>query len=401
MDSAKVSELRFSQTGEAPALSRGLVNGIRVEQFRLLDYGVRFAMPEIPGLTVEFSDAGHVIGSACARFEFSGLSILHTGDISVEDQHLLRGMRVADVAADHVVMEGTYCRDVDFKRSDRRAAVEQFLTALAERIDAGGSVLLPAFSLGKAQELVALLVNWNEQRGRSVPIWAVGMVNRINEVSAAHASFLPGLVGKPFALAKPFPSPAADDDERGASYARAFFELAGQAPCAVIASHGMMAEGTGSYLIGRAILAGATISGMRFFSPGTWIHVARVSVSVTRGTKRSSISAPAMRSREESRPANIQFYRLTSHASYEELVEVAISIPKRSVTFIHGDGQGLDGLIAYLRERLDATGRNLVLRAPAIGERVLIDRVQPPDNWDVETGGPWRSDHIPWARSQI
>ena len=207
-DSAKVSEIRFSQTGEAPALSRGLVNGIRVEQFRLLDYGVRFAMPEVPGLTVEFSDAGHVIGSACARFELSGLSILHTGDISVEDQHLLRGMRVADVAADHVVMEGTYCRDVDFERSQRRAAVEQFLTALAERIDAGGSVLLPAFSLGKAQELVALLVNWNEQSGRSVPIWAVGMVNRINEVSAAHASFLPGLVGKPFALAKPFPSPA-------------------------------------------------------------------------------------------------------------------------------------------------------------------------------------------------
>ena len=226
-----------------------------MEQFRLLDYGVRFAMPEIPGLTVEFSDAGHVIGSACARFEFSGLSILHTGDISVEDQHLLRGMRVAEVAADHVVMEGTYCRDVDFERSHRRAAVEQFLTALAERIDAGGSVLLPAFSLGKAQELVALLVNWNEQNGRSVPIWTVGMVNRINEVSAAHASFLPGLVGKPFALAKPFPSPSRDDDDRGASYARTFFELAEQAPCAVIASHGMMAEETGSYLIGRAILA--------------------------------------------------------------------------------------------------------------------------------------------------
>ncbi len=386
-DSAKVSELRFSQTGEAPALSRGIVNGIRVEQFHLLDYGVRFAMPEIPGLTVEFSDAGHVIGSASARLEISGLSILHTGDISVEDQHLLRGMRVADVAADHVVMEGTYCRDVDFKRSDRRAAVEQFLTALAERIDAGGSVLLPAFSLGKAQELVALLVNWNEQTGRSVPIWAVGMVNRINEVSAAHASFLPGLVGKPFSLAKPFPSPAADDDDRGASYARSFFELAGQASCAVIASHGMMAEGTGSYLIGRAVLGsddqrhGILLTGyMDPRSPGFRLRHQRNEAVIDYGP------SDAITRRIPSE--NIQFYRLTSHASYEELVEVAISIPKRSVTFIHGDGQGLDGLIAFLREQLDATGRNLVLRAPAIGERVLIDRVQPPDNWDVETGDP-------------
>lgn len=387
MDSANVSEIRFSQTGEAPAISRGLVSAIRAEQFRLFDYGVRFAVPEIPGLTVEFSDAGHVIGSACASFEFSGLSILHTGDISVEDQHLLRGMRVAGITANHVVMEGTYCRDVDFKRSDRRSAVDQFLSALAERIDAGGSVLLPAFSLGKAQELAALLVNWNEQKGRSVPIWAVGMVNRINEVSAAHASFLPGLVGKPFAKAKPFPSPPRDDDDRRGSFARAFFELAEQGACAVIASHGMMAEETGSYLIGRAILAGEDqrhailLTGyMDPRSPGFRLRHQRNEAVIDFG------QGDAITRRIPS--GNIQFYRLTSHASYEELVEVATSIPERSVTFIHGDGQGLDELIANLRARLDATGRSLVLRAPAIGERVLIDRVQPPDHWDVETDGP-------------
>jgi Cft2 family RNA processing exonuclease len=387
MDSANVSEIRFSQTGEAPAISRGLAGAIRVEQFRLFDYGVRFAIPEIPGLTVEFSDAGHVIGSASASLDFSGLSILHTGDISVEDQLLLRGMRVAGITANHVVMEGTYCRDVEFKRSDRRAAVGQFLTALAERTDAGGSVLLPAFSLGKAQELVALLVKWNQQRERSVPIWAVGMVNRINEVSAAHASFLPGLVGKPFALAKPFPSPPRDDDDRRGSFARAFFELAEQGACAVIASHGMMAEETGSYLIGRAILAGEDqrhailLTGyMDPRSPGFRLRHQRNEAVIDFG------QGDAITRRLPSE--NIQFHRLTSHASYEELVEVATSIPERSVTFIHGDGPGLDELIGNLRGQLDAAGRNIVLRAPAIGERVLIDRVQPPDNWDVEIDGP-------------
>src|SRR5262249_20136219 len=47
--------------------------------------------------------------------------------------------------------------------------------------------------------------------------------------------------------------------------------------------------------------------------------------------------------------------------------------------------QGLDDLIANLRARLEAAGRSLVLRAPAIGERVLLDRVQPPENWNAET----------------
>ena len=384
-DSAKVSELRFSQTGEVPALSRGLVNSIRVEQFRLLEYGVRSAIPEIPGLTIEFSDAGHVIGSACIRIDFSGVSVLHTGDISVEEQQLLRGMRVADLATNHVIMEGTYCGDPHFGRSQRREAVDAFLTALTERVDAGGSILLPAFSLGKAQELVALLVSWNHQKGRSVPIRTVGMVNKINEVSAANASFLPKLVGNPFALAKPFPQlpKGLDDDARGEWYGRTFFELADDQACAVIASHGMMTEGTGSYLIGRAILGNddqrhaILLTGyMDPRSPGfRLIHQKHEAIIDFGPGDAISRRIP---------PERIQFFRLTSHASYEELVEVALSVPSQSVTLIHGDGQGLDSLVSDLRQRLDAEERNLVLRAPAIGERVLIDRVKPPFDWDIE-----------------
>ena len=385
-DSAKVSELRFQQTGEAPALLRGLVDSIRPEQFRLLDYRVRSAIPEIPGLTVEFFDAGHTIGSACARFEFADVTILHTGDISVEDQHLLRGMPVAEVAADHVVMEGTYGGDPGFDRAHRRAAVDEFLVALAERIDAGGSVLLPAFSLGKAQELVALLVSWSTQNGRSIPIWTVGMVNRINEVSGTHASFLPKVVGKPFTVAKPFPAlpKGIDNVERSAFYAQTFFELANNEACVVIASHGMMAEGTGSYLIGRAILGNddqrhaILLTGyMDPRSPGFRLSHQRGEAVIDFGP------GDAIKRRIPSE--RIQFHRLTSHASYEELVDVAVSVPSRSVTLIHGEGQGLDGLVRDIRQRLDALGRDLVLRAPAIGERVLIERVSPPESWDVET----------------
>ena len=252
-DSANVGEIRFNQTGEAPALSHGLVDNIRVDRFRLLDYRVRSDLPEIPGLALEFYDAGHIIGSACVKFEFGGVSILHTGDISVEDQHLLRGMPVDELSADHVVMEGTYCGEPNFTRADRRAAASKFLSALAERVDAGGSVLVPAFSLGRAQELVGMLVDWNEQTGRSVPIWTVGMVNKLNEVSAAYPAFLPGLCGNPFTKVRPFPlsrKKDATEEERRTEYARVFFDLAQQAPCVVIASHGMMTEGTGSYLIG-------------------------------------------------------------------------------------------------------------------------------------------------------
>lgn len=389
-DSANVSAIRFGQTGEAPALSHGLVDGIRVEQFRVLDYRARSEVPEIPGLKLEFYDAGHIIGSACAKFEFGQLSILHTGDISVEDQHLLRGMPVAELGADHVIMEGTYCGKPDFGRAHRRAAVGAFLAALAERIDAGGSVLVPAFSLGRAQELVGMLVDWNEQNGRSVPIWTVGLVNKLNEVSAAHPTFLPGLSGNPFARVRPFPvsrNRDATEDDRRLEYSRVFFEIAQQAPCVVIASHGMLTEGTGSYLIARAILASDDPRHAIFLcgymdprTPGFRLRHQRDEAVIDFG--------PGDVIARKIPPERIQFHRLTAHASYEELVEVALSTPKRSVTFIHGDGEGLDGLMGDLRRRLDAAGHALVVRAPAIGERVLIEHVQPPANWDAEAGDP-------------
>ena len=63
--------------------------------------------------------------------------------------------------------------------------------------------------------------------------------------------------------------------------------------------------------------------------------------------------------------------------SYEELVEVALSIPN-ALGDVHSRGwQGLDGLIA-VSENASTDRGDLVLRARQIGERLLIDRVQPP-----------------------
>jgi Cft2 family RNA processing exonuclease len=384
-DSANVGAIRFRETGEAPAITRGLAQSVRAEQFRLLDYRVRSEIPEIPGLTLEFYDAGHIIGSACTQLEFSGASILHTGDISVEDQHLLRGMPVGELKADHVVMEGTYCQESKFTREQRREAPKKFLTALAERIDAGGSVLVPAFSLGRAQELVGMLVDWNDETRRSVPIWTVGMVNTINDVSAEYPAFLPGLSGNPFARVQQFPrvNRDASEDERRAEYARAFIDVARQAPCVIIASHGMVQENTGSYYIARAILGGDDPRHAIFLcgymdprTPGFRLRWQSEESVIDFGA-----GDPVTRKIPAER---IQVYRLTAHASYEELVEVALNTARRSVAFIHGDGGGLDSLIADLRARLQAAGRELMMRAPAIGERVLIDRARPPANWDLE-----------------
>jgi Cft2 family RNA processing exonuclease len=384
-DSAKVAKLRRDETGEGAAVSHGLVESIAVERFRIVSYGIPTEVPEVPGLTLKFQDAGHIIGSACARLEFGGMSIVHTGDISVEDQHLLHGMEVGDLVADHLVMEGTYCGEPDFTREHRRKAVHGFLAAVEKCIEAGGSVLVPAFSLGRAQELVGMLVDWNEHNGRSVPIWTVGLVNALNDVSSSLPEFLPGLSGTPFKKVRSFPQVRADSvQQRRDEYARHFFTIAEQAPSIIIASHGMMTENTGSYLIGRAILTGGDPRHAIFLcgymdprTPGFRLRHQCEEPVIDYGMK-DAITRTIPKDR-------IQFHRLTAHASYEELIDVAFRMPVSTVTFIHGDGEGLDKLKVDVLERFSHAGRAVKVRAPAIGERFLIQRVSPPVHWDEAT----------------
>jgi predicted metal-dependent RNase len=385
-DSAKVGQIRFEETGELPSFNQALADNLPLSRLRILSYGQRTTVPEIPGLSIQFADAGHIIGSAGAYLEFGDITILHTGDISVEDQHLLRGMRTDERVAHHVIVEGTYCGEPQFSREQRRAATDEFLSSIKERLDAGGSVLIPAFSLGRAQELVGLLVDWMDRTKRDIPIWTVGLVNVLNDVSAAHPEFLPKMSGNPFARVRRFPSPFSKEltnEQRRDEYGRIFFEIANKAPSIVIASHGMMAQNTGSYLIGRAILTGedprhgiCLCGYMDPRAPGF-----RLRHQVQEPVIDYGIGDSVTRTIP---PERVSYFRLTAHASYEELMEVALRIPTRSITFIHGEGEGLDHLRADLLKRYEALGRQMPVRVPAIGERVLLDRTAYPSNWTDE-----------------
>jgi|GEM_PF-46662 len=385
-DSARVAGFRLAETGEAPAISSGLANLATPDRFRILPYDVATPIKEIPGLTITFRDAGHVIGSAAAYLQFSGVDIIHTGDISVEDQHLLRGLRINELSAAHVVMEGTYSGEPEFTRAHRRAAVDEFFDALRDRLADGGSVLIPAFSLGRAQELVAMIADWSERQGILVPIRTVGLVNVLNDISAAHLEFLPGASGNPFQRCRSLdvrPVRGETDKERAARYAGAFLSAAAEAPCVIVASHGMMVENTGSYLIGRAILEGNDPRHAVFLcgymdprTPGFRLRNQKHRDVIDYGA-----GDPVRRSLPSER---IHFYRLTAHASYEELVEAALSLPSKSLTLIHGESASLTSLKADVDARLASAKRQIEVRVPAIGERLLIDHAPAPIDWDFD-----------------
>jgi hypothetical protein len=145
----------------------------------------------------------------------------------------------------------------------------------------------------------------------------------------------------------------------------------------------MMVEGTGSYLLGRAILTGGEERHAIFLCgymdprfPGFRLlhHGGQPVIDFGENDRVTRTIAPE----------RIAGFSLTSHASFEELVDVADAVPRRSLVLVHGEGRGLDNLKAHLVERYRLAGRAVEVHAPGLGERVLFGDVPAPPGWDAE-----------------
>ena len=122
--------------------------------------GYERPMPVAPGITAEFLNAGHLLGSAYARVhvEETGKTILFGGDLGRYNRPILPDPSpVAE--ADVVLVESTYGDRVHEPDDDGRRMAE-IVNATARR---GGKVIIPAFALGRVEELL-YWVQYLEQR---------------------------------------------------------------------------------------------------------------------------------------------------------------------------------------------------------------------------------------------
>ena len=107
-----------------------------------------------PGVRVTFRDAGHILGSSSVwlDLEESGVSrrIVFSGDVGQYGSPILHDP-ASDGVADCVVMESTYG---DRRHRDREATLAEFGAILGEAWQGGGNVLIPAFAVGRSQDLL-------------------------------------------------------------------------------------------------------------------------------------------------------------------------------------------------------------------------------------------------------
>ena len=112
-------------------------------------------MPVGGGVTLEFFDAGHILGSAMAYITVKKggkeLRILATGDLGRKGKPIIRDPAIPGSAPDYIVLESTYG---DRLHGNTQDAVDKLAAVAKRAVRTGGRIIIPSFAIERTQELV-------------------------------------------------------------------------------------------------------------------------------------------------------------------------------------------------------------------------------------------------------
>jgi len=271
---------------------------------------------EAAGYEVTLFDAGHIPGSAHVLVDSAGsrtqsdddggTRLLYTGDFHTDDQRLVAGS-TARPDADVVVCESTYS-DVEH---EQRATVEQrFVESVESTLWRGGAVVVPAFAIGRTQEMLLICA------AHDVPCYVDGMGKEVTRMLGRHPEFV-------------------RDGEalrRASSHARFVTGRDGQRRrivdqrAAIVTTSGMLSGGPAMTYV-PAIRS----------DPTNKIALTGYQVQGTPGRELVDTGAAEIDGRQMRVAAQVEQYDFSAHADREGLLEFLEAYRETPVLVNHGD----------------------------------------------------------------
>jgi putative mRNA 3-end processing factor len=145
---------------------------------------VDFNAPQKVGdITFQFKNAGHIPGSAQTLIEAEGKKVLYTGDFNLTDTRLLEGAKMDYKDLDAVMIESTYANE---EHTERKELERKFVDACTDIAERGGTALVPAFGVGRSQELISVLAAHHFEH----TITLDGMAREVSRVMMNYPGFL-------------------------------------------------------------------------------------------------------------------------------------------------------------------------------------------------------------------
>jgi putative mRNA 3-end processing factor len=132
------------------------------------------------GHEVTFFDAGHIPGSTHVLVDDGETRLLYTADFHTGNQRLLSGT-TARPNADVVIAESTYS---DVEHDERATVEERFAESVKTTLWEGGTVVVPAFAIGRTQEMLLVC------DAHDIDCYVDGMGKRVTRTFRQHPAFV-------------------------------------------------------------------------------------------------------------------------------------------------------------------------------------------------------------------
>ena len=152
----------------------------------------RMVVP-VPGIEVRFHDAGHILGSAWLEVnvgnEGRGRRLVFSGDLGMPGRLVLPDPAPAPAEADALLIESTYGNRLHRSLPETE---DEIVGAVQRTFAAGGNLVIPAFAVGRTQELLYLLAGLvRRKRLPSLKVYVDSpMADAATRLTLAHEALL-------------------------------------------------------------------------------------------------------------------------------------------------------------------------------------------------------------------
>lgn len=161
-DAEYANRKRFSRHDPALPLYTEEDAKAAMEQFDSVEFGE--SVEPVPGARLVFRRAGHILGAATVTLDWQGRRIVFSGDLGREDDPLLPDPDPVG-RADFLLLETTY----GDRLHERRDVADLLHDVIERTVRRGGTVIIPAFAVGRAQ-----LLTWH--------LWRLKCAGRLDSI---------------------------------------------------------------------------------------------------------------------------------------------------------------------------------------------------------------------------
>ncbi len=338
-DAQRIMAGRHEQEGELPLFDEIAV-GRLLDAFQPVELRQTISLGE--NLQVTYYASGHILGAAMLYIESDEGLLLMSGDLSMNVQRAVVKADIPRLKADFMVMESTYGGRL---HANRAAEEKRLIETLKRVVDRGGKAIIPAFALGRAQEVIQIIHAYRDEL--DVPIWVDGMVRAVCETYHTHRDLLPPRTQKSIKddqhlffrdKIRPVKSPVQREEI-----------VRSLEPCVIVSSSGMLTGGpSAAYAKWLAEDEGNAIFLTGYQdeeSPGRFIQKALADHEA------GKVVSLNLNESEVQLRCELGVYSLSAHADEAELVSMADSIGAEHIALVHGDEVARNSIAARLRDR--------------------------------------------------